>query len=82
MAEKIKDMTRGKPAGLIFTFALPLMLGNVFQQLYTVVDTAVVGQFVGVEALASIGAADWPNWMGLCARVLHPGFAEFWRGRL
>ena len=79
MAEKIKDMTRGKPAGLIFTFALPLMLGNVFQQLYTVVDTAVVGQFVGVEALASIGAADWPNWMvlgivtgfaqGFCIRV-------------
>lgn len=73
MAEKIKDMTRGKPAGLIFTFALPLMLGNVFQQLYTVVDTAVVGQFVGVEALASIGAADWPNWMVL---GIVTGFAQ------
>ena len=58
---KIKDMTQGSPAKLIFTFALPLMLGNIFQQLYTVVDTAIVGQFVSVEALASIGSADWPN---------------------
>ena len=80
MAEKIKDMTRGKPAGLIFTFALPLMLGNVFQQLYTVVDTAVVGQFVGVEALASIGAADWPNWMVLAlSRALRKGSASWFR---
>lgn len=73
MASNIKDMTKGRPAGLIFTFALPLMLGNVFQQLYTVVDTAVVGQFVGVEALASVGAADWPNWMVL---GLVTGFAQ------
>ena len=55
-------MTEGSPTRLIFTFALPLMVGNVFQQLYTVVDTAVVGQFVGVGALASLGAADSPNW--------------------
>ena len=41
------------------------MAGNVFQQLYTVVDTAVVGQVVGVGALASLGAADWLNWMVL-----------------
>lgn len=54
-----KDMTTGNPAKLIFFFALPLMLGNVFQQLYTMVDTAVVGQFVGVEGLAALGAADW-----------------------
>ena len=37
-----KQMTLGRPASLIFTFALPLMVGNVFQQLYTVVDTIVV----------------------------------------
>jgi len=41
------------------------MLGNVFQQLYTVVDTAVVGQGVGVKALAALGAADWMNWLVL-----------------
>ena len=41
------------------------MLGNVFQQLYTVVDTMVVGQALGVGALAALGAADWLNWMVL-----------------
>lgn len=65
MAAATKDMTRGKPAKLILTFALPLMLGSVFQQLYTMVDTMVVGRFIGVDALASLGAADWLNWMVL-----------------
>jgi len=58
-------MTEGKPAFLILTFALPLMIGNVFQQLYTVVDTMVVGKALGVPALAAIGAADWMNWLML-----------------
>ena len=58
-------MTEGKPLSLIFTFALPLMIGNVFQQLYTVVDTMVVGRALGVNALAALGAADWMNWMML-----------------
>lgn len=58
-------MTEGKPSSLIFSFALPLMVGNVFQQLYTVVDTMVVGQVLGVGALAALGAADWLNWMML-----------------
>ena len=58
-------MTEGKPASLIFSFALPLMAGNVFQQLYTVVDTMVVGKAIGVSALAALGAADWLNWMML-----------------
>ena len=54
-----KDMTSGSPAGLILRFALPLMLGNVFQQFYTFVDTMVVGQALGVKALAALGAAEW-----------------------
>ena len=62
MAQRIRSMTEGSPIRLLISFALPLMVGNVFQQLYTVVDTAVVGQFVGVGALASLGAADSPNW--------------------
>ena len=62
MAQRIRSMTEGSPIRLLISFALPLMVGNVFQQLYTVVDTAVVGQFVGVSALASLGAADSPNW--------------------
>lgn len=65
MATRIKDMTEGKPARLIITFALPLMLGNVFQQMYTVINSIVVGRVVGVEALAALGASDWINWMFL-----------------
>lgn len=63
--QRIRDLTEGSPVRLILTFALPLMLGNVFQQLYTIVDTAVVGQVVGVQALAALGAADWLNWLVL-----------------
>ena len=65
MAQRIRNMTEGSPVRLLISFALPLMAGNVFQQLYTVVDTAVVGQVVGVKALAAVGAADWLNWMVL-----------------
>ena len=73
------NMTRGKPMGLLFSFALPLMFGNMFQQLYTVVDTGIVGQGVGIDALAALGAVDWLNWLfiglaqgfcqGFCIRV-------------
>ena len=48
---------------LLFFFALPLMFGNIFQQLYTVVDTAIVGRGVGMDALAALGTVDWLNWM-------------------
>lgn len=65
MAQRIRSMTEGSPVKLLISFALPLMAGNVFQQLYTVVDTVVVGQVVGVKALAALGAADWLNWMVL-----------------
>lgn len=61
--ENTRDMTKGSPARLLFFFAIPLMLGNLFQQLYTMVDTIIVGQGVGVQALASLGAADWLNWL-------------------
>ncbi len=60
-----KNMTQGPAGRQIFLFALPLMLGNVFQQAYTLVDTAVVGQVVGVNALAALGATDWFNWMSV-----------------
>ncbi len=56
-------MTQGRPARLIISFALPLMLGNMFQQMYTMVDTMIVGKAVGVTALASLGASDWLNWL-------------------
>lgn len=65
MNAKIKDMTMGRPLPLIVSFALPLMVGNIFQQLYTVVDTMVVGKALGVDALAALGATDWLYWMWL-----------------
>ena len=65
MAARTQSMTQGSPIKLILTFALPLMVGNVFQQLYTVVDTMVVGKVLGVDALAAVGASDWMNWMML-----------------
>ena len=62
MAEQVKDMTKGPSGRLIIGLALPLMLGNVCQQLYTMVDTMIVGQIVGVEALAALGAGEWHLW--------------------
>ena len=70
---RTRNMTTGRPARLIFSVALPLMLGNVFQQLYTVVDTAVVGNVLGVSALAALGASDWFNWMFMS---IVQGFAQ------
>ncbi len=63
MAVNEKNMTSGSPGKLIITFAIPLMLGNVFQQFYTMADTMIVGQVVGVKALAAVGAADWLVWL-------------------
>lgn len=65
MSAKVKDMTAGRPLGLIVSFALPLMMGSIFQQLYTVVDTMVVGKALGVDALAALGSTDWLTWMVL-----------------
>lgn len=59
------NMTQGKPIKLLTVFALPLMFGNIFQQMYTVVDTAIVGRGVGMSALAALGAVDWLNWLFL-----------------
>ena len=65
MSSQVRDMTRGNPGKLIFLFALPLMLGNVCQQLYTMIDTVIVGQVAGVQALAALGAVEWIMWMVL-----------------
>lgn len=52
----VRDMTSGKPLRLITAFSLPLIIGNVFQQMYSMVDTIIVGQFLGNTALAAVGA--------------------------
>ena len=54
-----QDMTCGTPWKLILMFAVPLILGNIFQELYTIVDTMVVGKKLGVNALAAVGATGW-----------------------
>lgn len=53
----MKDLTAGKEWKVILQFAFPMLLGNVFQQLYNVVDSIIVGNFLGKEALASVGAS-------------------------
>ena len=50
------DMTKGAPAKLIARFIVPIIIGNIFQQLYNMVDTIIVGRYVGVDALAAVGA--------------------------
>nr|WP_330375912.1 MATE family efflux transporter [Dorea sp. D27] len=51
-----RDMTVGSPAKIILNFTIPIFIGNIFQQLYSMVDTVIVGKFVGNEALAAVGA--------------------------
>lgn len=51
----VRSMTQGKPAKLIFMFTLPLLLGNLFQQLYNMMDTLIVGRALGENALAAVG---------------------------
>lgn len=53
----IKNLTEGKPLKLLFFFSLPMLMGNLFQQLYNMVDSMVVGNFVGADALAAVGAS-------------------------
>lgn len=50
------DMTKGSPFRLILKFIIPIIIGNIFQQLYSMVDTIIVGRYVGVQALAAVGA--------------------------
>lgn len=67
------NLTEGSPAKLIIAFAVPMILGNMFQQLYNFVDTMIVGHFLGVDALAGVGATGCINFliigfcMGMCA---------------
>lgn len=62
---RVKDMTSGKPTKLLLLFSFPLILGNLGQQLYMIVDAIIVGQGVGVEGLAAVGATDWTYWLAL-----------------
>ena len=59
----IKDMTNGSPTKLILGFAVPMLMGLLFQQFYSMVDTIIVGKFLGVDALASVGSTSAINFM-------------------
>ena len=50
--KRVTDMTEGSPLNHIFLFTMPLLVGNLFQQFYNVVDSIVVGNYVGADALA------------------------------
>lgn len=60
-----KDLTSGSPLKVILLFSLPLVAGNLFQQFYSLVDTIIVGRFVGVQALAAVGATGSVNYLVL-----------------
>lgn len=53
----ITDMTKGNPTKTILKFSVPFLIGNVFQQLYNIVDTIVVGKYIGTDALAAVGSS-------------------------
>ena len=73
---RMRDLTTGSPMKLILSFMLPLMFGLLFQQFYSMVDTIVVGKFLGVDALAGVGSTGSINFLvlGLCNGIC-AGFA-------
>lgn len=71
-----KDLTQGSPMKLILAFFVPLMFGMLFQQFYSMMDTIIVGKFLGVQALAAVGSTGSVNFMviGFCMGICN-GFA-------
>lgn len=81
-----KNLTEGKAIPLILSFSIPLILGNLFQQLYNMVDTIIVGRFLGVSDLAAVGSTGAVNFLilgfvsGLCAGMSIPVAQRFGAG--
>lgn len=82
----IKDMTKGSPMKLILGFSVPLLFGFLFQQFYNLVDTIIVGRFLGTENLAAVGATGSVNFlvigfcMGICSGFSIPVSHKFGAG--
>lgn len=75
---RVTNMTTGSPYKLMLKFAVPVIVTNMLQQLYQMVDAAIVGRGVGVDALASVGCTDWTYWMFMWSvTVMVQGFATF-----
>lgn len=70
------DMTVGNPTKLVIKFIIPLLIGNIFQQLYSMIDTIIVGKYVGTEALAGVGSTGAINFFILGFAIgMTSGFA-------
>ena len=59
---RTKNMTSGNPVKLILVFALPILAGNTLQQLYSLVDSLIIGRLLGVTALTAVSASGWLDW--------------------
>ena len=81
-----KDMTAGKPLGLILRFCGPMVFGNILQQLYSMVDTVIVGRYLGASALAGVGATGAISFLvvgfatGICTGLSIPVAQAFGAG--
>lgn len=86
MNNSVKNMTEGSPARHILSFALPMLMGLLFQQLYNMADTIIVGKWLGVSALASVGSVGSINFMvigfclGVCSGLAIPVAQQFGAG--
>ena len=82
----VRDMTHGSPFKLILSFWFPMLLGNLFQQVYNLADSIIVGRFVGVQAFAGVSATGSLNFMilglllGLCSGCAIPVAQAFGEG--
>lgn len=82
----VKDMTKGSPMKLILGFSIPLLFGFLFQQFYNLVDTVIVGRFLGTNNLAAVGATGSVNFliigfcMGICSGFAIPVSHKFGAG--
>lgn len=63
MKKQVRDLTEGSPIKAIIAFGVPVLLGNLIQQLYSLTDTAIVGQFIGIDALAGVGSTSSLNFL-------------------
>ncbi len=74
-----REMTAGPALPLIFNFTMPLLLGNLLQQTYSLVDAAIVGKFLGINALAAVGASSSVIFLilGFCT-IFYPVLSVHW----
>ena len=61
--EKNINMLEGSPARLVMMFSVPLVFGNIFQQLYYITDAVIVGKYIGIQALAAVNSCSWITWL-------------------